>query len=87
MGSWSGRPGSITVPRPPYRATIVAAIKSKIETGEWPPGHRLPSQRELAATYGCSVQPVIAALDELELRGYVESHQGVGWFVADHSVP
>ena len=71
------------MPRPSYRATIVADVIEKITSGEWPPGHKLPSQREFAETYGCSAQPVIAALDELETRGFVESHQGVGRFVAD----
>ncbi len=70
--------------RPSFRATIVADITEKINSGDWPPGHRLPSQRELAETYRCSVQPVIAALDELEIRGFVVSQQGVGWFVHDH---
>jgi GntR family histidine utilization transcriptional repressor len=72
--------------RPSFRATIVADITAKINSGEWPPDHRLPSQRELAKAYRCSVQPVIAALDELETRGLIESKQGVGWFVAHHSV-
>lgn len=70
--------------RPSFRATIVADITSKISSGEWPPGYRLPSQRELADAYRCSVQPVIAALDELEIRGFLVSQQGVGWFVSDH---
>lgn len=68
--------------RPTYRATIVADITAKINSGEWPPDHRLPSQRELAATYGCSVQPVIMALEDLERDGLLEPRQGVGWFVA-----
>lgn len=72
------------MPRPSFRATIVADITTKINSGEWPPRHRLPSQRELAEAFGCSVQPVIAALDELEARGYLEPQHGVAWFVADH---
>lgn len=72
------------MPRPSFRATIVADITAKIGSGEWPPGHRLPSQRELAEAYHCSAQPVIAAMEELELRGFIESHRGVGWFVRDH---
>jgi len=72
------------MPRPSFRATIVADITQKITDGIWPPGHRIPSQRDLAATYGCSVQPVIMALEDLERAGLVEPHQGVGWFVAEH---
>lgn len=72
------------MPRTPFRRLIVADIVSKIETGEYRPGQRLPSQARLAAAYGCSLQPVKAAIDELEIRGYVVSYQGKATLVAEH---
>ena len=74
-------------PRTPIRRRIVADVISAIEAGELRPGDKLPSQPEMAATYECSLEPVKAALDELEARGYVEGHQGKGTFVADRSTP
>lgn len=70
------------MPRPTFRAKIAADITDKINRGEYQPGQRLPSQRQLAETYGCSVEPVIRALEDLERAGLVEPHQGVAWFVA-----
>ena len=37
--------------QPPSR-TIAEAIRSQIESGELPPGSKLPSERDLASTYG-----------------------------------
>src|SRR3954462_3882450 len=31
---------------------VVSDIHRRIESGEWPEGHRLPPERELAALYG-----------------------------------
>lgn len=71
------------MPRPTFRAKIATDITEKINTGAYQPGQRLPSQRELAEAFGCSVEPVIRALEDLERAGLVEPHQGVGWFVAE----
>jgi DNA-binding GntR family transcriptional regulator len=69
-------------PQMPYTRRIVIDIQGKITSGEWPPGHKLPSIRDLAKTYGCSSAPVRVALSELQGAGVIVGHQGVGNFVA-----
>lgn len=67
--------------RVPFRQRIVAGIIEKIRSGEYLPGQQLPTRPELAAEYGCSVEPVIRAQEDLERAGWVETHQGKGVFV------
>lgn len=69
-------------PRPTYARKIIEDITEKIRSGDWPPGHRLPSIREIAEEHGCSRQPVRKALDHLQSAGLIDGHQGVGNFVA-----
>lgn len=64
------------MPRMPFRRQIVADYKRRIETGELEPLQELPFYADIAKAYGCSLQPVKAAMDELEVRGYVVTHQG-----------
>lgn len=52
-----------------------------IETGEYPPGSQLPTERELAARYDVSLAPVRIALGELVKAGMIERTQGRGTFV------
>lgn len=68
--------------RPAHRRQIVADLTEKINNGTYPPGSRLPSDRELADQYGCSLTPVKYAMDELSIRGYVVRHQGSATTVA-----
>lgn len=68
--------------RPAHRRQIVADLIEKINKGTYEPGARLPSDRELADQYGCSLTPVKAAMDELSIRGYVVRHQGSATTVA-----
>ncbi len=62
---------------------IKADILAHIESGLWPPGHKLPSIPKLAEHYGCSQTPVKQAERDLQLLGYLEGHSGKGLFVAD----
>ncbi|HEU4541753.1 MAG TPA: GntR family transcriptional regulator [Jiangellaceae bacterium] len=66
----------------PYYRRIMNDIRRKIGSGEWPPGHELPSTRELADQYGVSVGTVRAAVDRLVEAGVLEGHQGLAVFVA-----
>lgn len=69
-------------PRTPFTRQIITTITAKIDSGEWPPGFKLPSIPELAKEYGCSPAPVRVALAELQGAGLIQGHQGVGNFVA-----
>lgn len=68
-------------PRTNFTRAIVADVIKKISEGTYPPGHKLPSVSEMEDIYECSSQPVKNALRELQIRGYVEGHQGKGTFV------
>jgi GntR family transcriptional regulator len=72
-----------TVPAEPEYQRIAADLRRRIEAGEWPPGAKLPTQEDMAAHYGVSVQPVKLALFALEFAGLVERRRGRSAVVAD----
>ena len=61
---------------------IVEAFSQLIETGEWAPGSKLPSVRELTQALGVSKFTLNEALDRLRGRNLLTSSQGRGYFVA-----
>lgn len=69
------------MPRIPDRQRIAQDIRDKISSGEYRPGAKLPSLREMAAHYGVSAEPVRSALLILQAEGVVEGHQGKGVYV------
>lgn len=64
---------------------IINEIVEKIDSGEWPPGTKLPSSKALQEQYGVSHMTVRTAVTILRDRGLVESVSGVGVFVAERS--
>ena len=50
--------------------------------GQWPPGHRIPSEIELAETFRCSRMTVNKALTQLANAGLIERRRKAGSFVA-----
>ena len=67
-------------PRRLYRQ-IADQIAGLIAAGEFPPGSRLPAERELAAKLGVSRASVREAIISLEIGGLVEVRVGTGIFV------
>lgn len=61
----------------------VAAIKQNILNGEWPPGSRLPTERELIEQFGISRSPLREALKALQAMGLLDIRHGEGIFVND----
>ncbi|MBL8588150.1 MAG: histidine utilization repressor [Methylobacteriaceae bacterium] len=61
---------------------IVADLESRILSGQWPPGHRIPFEVELSAAYGCSRMTVNKALGRLVDAGLIERRRKAGSFVA-----
>lgn len=51
-------------------------------SGEWRPGHRIPTENEWTAAYGCSRMTVNKALRALVQAGLLESRKRAGTFVA-----
>ncbi|HEY0820287.1 MAG TPA: FadR/GntR family transcriptional regulator [Rhizobacter sp.] len=60
---------------------IADQLMQMIVGGEYPPGTRLPAERELAARLGVSRPSVREALIALEVEGVVEVRGGAGVFV------
>jgi GntR family histidine utilization transcriptional repressor len=60
---------------------ILADIESRILSGEWPPGHRIPFEHELTARYQCSRMTVSKALTQLAGAGLIERRRKAGSFV------
>lgn len=60
---------------------IVTLFVRKIDEGEYQPGDRLPTHRDLAYEYGCSIGTASRAYAELERRGVCYGRIGQGTFV------
>lgn len=67
----------------PLHESIGGRVESSIRSGGWPPGVRLPAERELARTFGVSRATIRHALADLARRGLVRRRQGSGTFVAE----
>ncbi len=59
---------------------IIVAIRS----GDYPPGSRLPSAREMRAEFGVSQMTIRTAIERLRAAGWVTTTPGAGVFVTDH---
>jgi GntR family transcriptional regulator len=61
---------------------IAEDIASRIASGEYKPGDKLPSYRELAELYGVHFATAARAVRDLRIRGLVIGAVGRGTFVA-----
>lgn len=57
---------------------ILGDIEQNILSGRWPPGHKLPSEEQLAEQYGCSRMTVNKVLTQLARAGLMERRRKVG---------
>ena len=67
--------------RQPASRVIAEAIRSQIESGELAPGAQLPSERDLASTYGTARNTAREAVRILADAGLVITDHGRGSFV------
>lgn len=65
----------------PLYIQLREVIRSKIEDGEYPVGTAIPSEAQLAETYGLNPLSVRSALSALKYEGLLRSVQGKGVFV------
>lgn len=65
----------------PLHHQVYLDLRSAIDGGEWKPGERLPTERELAQRYGCSLITVRRALSELAREQAIERTRGRGTYV------
>ena len=57
----------------------------RLASGAWRPGEALPNEFQLADEFGVSQGTVRKALDELAAQNLLDSRQGKGTFVAQHT--
>jgi len=79
-------PFKVITPRRLYQE-IALQIRAHIESGEFPVGARLPSERELAGQLRVSRPSVREALIALEVEGLVDVRTGAGVFVCEPKRP
>ncbi|SAK85531.1 GntR family transcriptional regulator [Caballeronia arationis] len=66
---------------------VSSSIESEIRSGVYPPGSRLPPQRQLASELGINVSTVSRAYKELQLRGLVIGSKRRGSLVTGGAMP
>lgn len=69
-----------------YQA-VAQAIADAIAAGQFSPGQKLPSERELTETYQVSRPTIREAMIALEIRGIVEARHNAGVYVARVAPP
>lgn len=69
-------------PQPLYQR-IKDHILERIGSGDWPAGHRIPSENQLVDEFGISRMTVNRAIRELASEGYLSRLTGVGTFVRE----
>ena len=67
----------------PLHHQVYVDLRAALAADEWRPGDQLPTERELAERYGCSLITVRRALDELTREGRLERTRGRGTFVTE----
>lgn len=86
MKAWPGRPGDLFMP-PSLTQLVYDDLVTRIESGEWGPGDRLPRIRELVehynAKFGASEQPVQMALTLLRHEKRIVGQRGSGMFLPE----
>ncbi len=68
----------------PLPARLADRLRQRIAEGDWEPGHRLPSEQDLAAEYGVSRPTVRSAVARLVDSGMLRVRHGSGTFVTTH---
>lgn len=70
----------------PVGIQVAWRLRAMIATGKLVPGDRLPSVREMAADAGVNANTARAIYGRLEADGLIETHHGLGTFVAAGAV-
>ncbi len=65
---------------------LCSTIVTRVHAGRYPPGTRLPGERQLAGELGVSRTTLRRALQELARQGLLEASSKRGWFVPPAAV-
>jgi GntR family transcriptional regulator len=63
---------------------VAESVRRAIRTGEWKPGHKLPTNREMAHDQGVSLATLQKALGRLQDQGWLVSRASIGVYVAEN---
>lgn len=75
--------GAPVTPLPPTPAACLSYIESKILSGDWPAGMKLPSERHLAEDFGVSRTVVREVLKTLQAQRLIDAFPGRGSYVTE----
>jgi GntR family transcriptional regulator, arabinose operon transcriptional repressor len=67
------------------RQALMDSIRTSLVAGEYKPGDKLPSQRQMCETYGIAPNTVREAIASLVQEGLLLRYHGMGTFVAEHA--
>ena len=70
---------------PHLHIQVAAILKERVDSGVWPNGTGLPSEKELCAEFDVARGTIRQALQTLEREGYLRREQGRGTFVQINS--
>lgn len=65
---------------------IAQQVATRIMAGEWAPGERIPSVRDLAAEVLVNPNTIVRSVTFLQDAGIIVNQRGVGYFVAEDGV-
>ena len=65
---------------------IADSISEKVIGGQYPPGEKIPSVRDLATEMGVNPNTVMRTYTELQNRGIVDNKRGIGFYVTGEAV-
>lgn len=74
------------MPLYPYEQ-ITETLRRRIASGEYPPGSKLPSRRQLQIEFGMSDPVIGQAMRTLKAEGLVVTLNGIGAYVAEKDEP
>jgi len=67
----------------PIFKQIIDMCATRVISGEWQPGQRVPSAREMSVELAVNLHTVLKAYELLERDGIIYSRRGMGFFIAD----
>lgn len=76
----------MSIPQPTGWQAIQAEVLRRIHARDWPPGHVIPGEVDLATEFGCARATVNRALRTLAEAGVLERRRKAGTRVALHPV-
>lgn len=71
--------------KPIYRQIIDYGI-GKILTGEWTPGEKVPSVREMAVELAVNTHTVLKAYEYMQTNNVIVSRRGMGFFLSENAL-